>query len=966
MSVTPRVTSPSPATMRAASIAFLVVGMAGAVVAGLAGAEAPATGLIRTVLEIGDILVLAWFIVRMRPLAIGAWIVAAVALTVVVGIDVAGPAADVRAGSPFADVVHAVATAVIGVAYVIIAITLGLGRDRGIVIDGLLIAVAIGVAGWTIPLVLDAHFWPTSLADVLGAMAVPLVDVVAIAFVLILGMRHGRFEPAVVMLVAALVVYFVGDVLHSYGAAGITPAEIRIELFAWIASFALVGAAALHPTAAAFAGREPVEKSMSPRLRLGLLSASAVSASVLTIIGSAFGQDPAVDTLVDVLAAAIVILFAARAWMLMDELLRAQAELAAGTAFLEGLADAMPGAIFTGDLATRRVDFVSAGVRPLLGFDPAEVVGRSDWFAGQLDPDERAAYEAESRAARAAGDRTVSHESLMRTADGGYRTVAWTVRYVGAPGSAPDRFVGVALDVTEEAETARRLTERDSFIADIARASRAILFAGHGEFGANTAFDFVSPSVEWVLGYTPDEVVRDPGILSRGIHPDDDTFVDTASTALARGETAPEMVRRYRAKDGTYRSLLITSSVVPEPDGSMRFVASAIDITETLAAQAELAGARRLVDDIIATTPGMIVRGSFLTGTVDYVSPGIREILGYEPEEVVGVVGWMAAHRHPDDAPARDDAVRAAMSGSQSRFTLVDRLRTKSGEWRSLLEIVNLVDPDDPSLGYVATAIDITERVRMEEELRAARDAAQAADRSKSEFLSIVSHELRNPLNAILGHGELLDHADLSPDDRESLDFVLAGGRRLLGLINRMLDYARLETGRLHVASQPVILDDVVRSALDCVQGLADEQKVVVLRAPDSATGLAASADAPRLIQVVEDLVDNAVRHGGPDVHVTVRTHAGHDGRVAISVEDDGVGIPEEQLGRVFAPLERDSAGTGATLGLALARRLVEAMGGTISIASTVGVGTVATVEVPALGDTVEEDAAEGVGSGVR
>lgn len=966
VSAMPRMISPSPATMRTLCAVFLVAGLAGAVVAGISGVGTPVARAIEIAVEAGAILALAWFVVRARPRATVAWVVVVVAVGVVAALDVFNSRADVHAFLLPADVAYAVATAAIAIAFIPIAVAVGLGRDRSVIVDGIIIAAGIGVLGWTIPLIMGSPEAALDTEGVVEAMIVPMLDLSVVALVIIFGLRHRGFIPALAMLAAAIIVQFVGDILHGYGSIGLTPVMASVELVAWIASFALIGAAALHPTVAVFAGGEPREPALSPRTRFGLLSASAIAASLVAIFGSAFGAGPAADAVVDALAAAIVLLFAVRAWMLLDELLRTQAELAASTSFLEGIADAMPGAIFTGDLATRRIDFVSAGIRPLLGYEPADIVGRADWFAQQLDPDDRAAYEAESRAAQTAGDRVVSHESRVRTADGRYRTVAWTVRYAGAPGAAPDRFVGVALDLTEQAETARRLSERDAFIADIARASRAILLAGRTKPGSDTVVDFVSPSVEWALGYTPDEILRDPEILRRNLHPDDDTFFHAASKALERGETVSEMVRRYRARDGTYRSVFITSSVAPEPDGSIRFVASAIDITDRILLERDLEEARAFAEEIIATTPGMIVRGRLLTGIVDYVSPGIREILGYEPEEVVGVEGWAAAHRHPDDAATSDEAIRAAVAGRESRLSLVERTRSKSGEWRWLLESVNLIDPDDPSLAYVATIIDITERVQMEEELRAARDAAQAADRSKSEFLSIISHELRNPLNAILGHGKLLDRANLSAEDQESLDFVLDGGHRLLGLINRMLDYARLETGRLHVASQPVALDDVVRSALDRVQELAGDRKVATLRSSDSEAGLMASADGPRLIQVVEDLLDNAVRHGGPDVHVSVRTHVGRDGRVAISVEDDGVGIPEDQLARVFAPLERDSAGTGATLGLALARRLVEAMGGAISITSTVGVGTVAAVEVPALGQTVEEGVAEGVGSGVR
>jgi signal transduction histidine kinase len=151
-----------------------------------------------------------------------------------------------------------------------------------------------------------------------------------------------------------------------------------------------------------------------------------------------------------------------------------------------------------------------------------------------------------------------------------------------------------------------------------------------------------------------------------------------------------------------------------------------------------------------------------------------------------------------------------------------------------------------------------------------------------------------------------------------------------------------------------VLLDDVVRLVIERGRPFAESRGSVVERGPDSTSGLTAVADAGRLVSVVEDLVDNAVRHGGPAARVVVTVRACSSDRVAIEVADDGVGMTEDQLARAFAPLERDASGTGATLGLALARRLVEAMGGTIRVASEAGRGTTATVEMPGPGDAAE------------
>ena len=352
----------------------------------------------------------------------------------------------------------------------------------------------------------------------------------------------------------------------------------------------------------------------------------------------------------------------------------------------------------------------------------------------------------------------------------------------------------------------------------------------------------------------------------------------------------------------------------------------------------------------------MIIRGSLGSDRLDYVSPGIHDMLGYDPGEIVGVEGWPSAHRDPAEEEAAAAGIRSAIASGDPGFTLVQRYRSRSGDWRSLLLIGRFDAPGAEDPTYVATAIDITDRIHMEEELRAARDAAQAADHAKSEFLSLISHELKTPMTAIIGFSDLLALSDLQGGDRESVDFIVTGAHRLLGLIDRMLDYARLETGRLRVSVAPLVVEDAVREAVDRVAPLAAGQEPPATIETELEPGLLAVADRARLVAVIEDVVDNAVRHGGHGVHVRVTARSAGDDRVAIEVADDGIGIPGEKLAAVFSPLEVDGRGTGATLGLALVHRLLDAMDGSITVRSAPGSGTTATIEVPALVDTIHED----------
>jgi signal transduction histidine kinase/CheY-like chemotaxis protein len=236
------------------------------------------------------------------------------------------------------------------------------------------------------------------------------------------------------------------------------------------------------------------------------------------------------------------------------------------------------------------------------------------------------------------------------------------------------------------------------------------------------------------------------------------------------------------------------------------------------------------------------------------------------------------------------------------------------------------------------------------ENLEEARAEAERANRAKSEFLSRMSHELRTPLNAILGFSQLLGMGALDSNERESVAHILKGGRHLLDLINEVLDISRIESGRLSLSLEEVDIGDVVAEVLDLVGPLATRQAIALDGTGALHGSTTALADRQRLMQVLLNLVANAVKYNRPGGTVRLVVAQSSEGKRRIEVIDTGPGIAPENLGRLFAPFERIGAeqseieGTG--LGLALSKRLVEAMGGTIGVESRVGEGSTFWVEL--------------------
>jgi signal transduction histidine kinase len=262
-------------------------------------------------------------------------------------------------------------------------------------------------------------------------------------------------------------------------------------------------------------------------------------------------------------------------------------------------------------------------------------------------------------------------------------------------------------------------------------------------------------------------------------------------------------------------------------------------------------------------------------------------------------------------------------------------------------EFVRLRQIDDEREQLAAELLGKADRMEAEiflraQELQQANRRLVELDHAKSEFLSRMSHELRTPLNAVIGFAQLLSMDDLSREQQQSVQDINRAGRHLLDLINEVLDIARIESGHLQRSGEPVGVQDVLEQSVDLVRAHAERLGITLeVRRADAA--LQVLGDRQRILQVLVNLLSNAIKYNRPNGRVDITTGTTH-GRVRIAVTDTGHGLPPSSVDRLFVPFERLEAtngeidGTG--VGLALARGLVERMGGTVGVDSTVGTGS--------------------------
>ncbi len=229
-----------------------------------------------------------------------------------------------------------------------------------------------------------------------------------------------------------------------------------------------------------------------------------------------------------------------------------------------------------------------------------------------------------------------------------------------------------------------------------------------------------------------------------------------------------------------------------------------------------------------------------------------------------------------------------------------------------------------------------------------ARRSAERANHAKSQFVTALSHELRTPLQSITSFTENLQTLDLSPDQRrEALKRIGVAASHILSIVDDVLDLARVEAGAMPIELTDVGVHDEIAASLELIEPLAERRSIQVVCSGPPVT---VRADRRRLRQVVLNLLSNAVRFSPSDTRIRVDTEAG-EAVARIHIVDEGAGIPAELMARLFVPFDRLGAEAGreggAGLGLVLARRLTEAMGATLELASVVGVGTHAVLTFP-------------------
>lgn len=335
-----------------------------------------------------------------------------------------------------------------------------------------------------------------------------------------------------------------------------------------------------------------------------------------------------------------------------------------------------------------------------------------------------------------------------------------------------------------------------------------------------------------------------------------------------------------------------------------------------------------------------------------YLSPGYEKIWGRKRESLYGDPNSWLESLHPDDREYASNTSRFRVLeevGPDAQFENRYRILLPDGSIRWIKDTsFPIEDEKKVFIGFAGIAEDITKEVVYEQELREAKETAEAANQIKSDFLAMISHEIRTPLNAILGMAQILKTTGLTKESQEYVDIISSAGSSLLSLVSDILDFARLEAGKLSFSNEPFDLNSLLKQIIQSLMYQAREKGLTLIYEFTDGTPSAVVGDYNRVRQVVVNLLSNAIKFtekGQVTLLVDAKQSTLTQTLFHIVVKDTGIGIREEKFVNLFQKFSQiDSIyhrkHRGIGLGLAIAKQLVEAMGGNIHVKSEFGKGS--------------------------
>ncbi|EFI33284.1 multi-sensor hybrid histidine kinase [Desulfonatronospira thiodismutans ASO3-1] len=638
----------------------------------------------------------------------------------------------------------------------------------------------------------------------------------------------------------------------------------------------------------------------------------------------------------------------------------------------------MSPAIICGISSDGTCNYVNPAGEKVTGYSAQELVGK-DWWS-TLYPG--SSYEQVRQLFQDMQNGPVqNHEMTLTRKDGHERIVEWNSLNRLDQEENLLEVVGFGHDITD-----RRIAEEELFKRqdELEKTTRELEGFFDVTLGLLMIADFqgrilkLNRAWEDILGYPLNEIARSN--LLDFVHPRDQEKTREAMSSLSRGEHVRDVVNRYQHKNGGYIWVRWQAS---SREGLI--YASANDITESIMLQERLAQEKDFLQQIIDSSPNPIFAKDW-HGRHTLANTRVAELFGTTKEAMLGKTDYdMTATQEEIQAFLQDD--REVMQSGKQKHIPQEPLTDSQGQvrWFQTTKVPLMLSHDPKKRQVMGIATDITHRIESEHQVQLAREEAEAANRAKSDFLANMSHEIRTPMNAVIGLSQLLLQTSLDDRQRDYLNKISNSSRMLLGIINDILDYSKIEAGKLELDMHTFRMDELLDQMKTLFGSTAEDKGLEIIFNISTDVPRILKGDSLRLGQVFTNLLGNAVKFTEKG-HVELAVHksevrsqesevrdqgtevrsqdlgqgtgdrgqgleaADRDSeskivRLLFEIKDTGIGMDDEQVQRLFQPFSQADTSTtrkygGTGLGLVISHKLVQRMGGTLQVDSTPGQGS--------------------------